>query len=96
MDSALELLGLIYKAKKLVLGEEILKQIKKVKLLIIASDISSNSRERFEKKCFYYKIEMIDCFTGEQLSNYLGKNNVKAIGITDLGFANSLKKKLEM
>ena len=94
MNDALGLLGLIYKAKKLVLGEEILKQISKVKLLIIASDISSASRSRFEKKCFYYDIEMIDCYNSKQISNSLGKNNVKVVGITDQGFVKSFKKKM--
>ena len=94
MDDALRLLGLAYKAKKIVLGEEVLEQLSKIRLLLIASDISEKSRERFEKKCHYYNIEHIDVFTAEQLSMALGKENVKVIGITDKGFVQSLKKKI--
>ena len=94
MDDALKLLGLAYKAKKIVLGEEVLEQLSKIRLLLIASDISEKSRERFEKKCHYYNIEHIDVFTAEHLSMALGKENVKVIGITDKGFVQSLKKKI--
>ena len=94
MDDFLNLLGLVYKAKKLVLGEEVLKQIDKVKLLIIASDISIKSKQRFEKKAHYYNIEIIDNYSAEQLSKCLGKKIVKAIGIVDQGFKQALLKKI--
>lgn len=94
MDSILTLLGLIYKAKKLVLGEEVLNRIKEVKLIFIASDISDKSRERFLKKCSFYNIQYIDSYSGEDLSFALGKNNVKVIGIIDKGFTKSIISKL--
>ena len=95
MDSVLNILGLAYKAKKAVLGEEVLNRISKVRLIFLASDLSEKSRERYEKKCFYYSIEHIDSYTGEQLSQALGRNNVKVIGITDEGFAGSVLKKIK-
>ena len=95
MDDVLSLLGLIYRAKKLKLGEEILESINKVKIMFIASDISEKSRIRYEKKCHHYGIEHIDIFDSEQLSKALGKNNVKVIGITDKGFADSISKKIK-
>ena len=94
MDDFLNLLGLVYKAKKLVLGEEVLKQIDKVKLLIIASDISIKSKQRFEKKAHYYNIEIIDNYSAEQLSKCLCKKIVKVIGIVDQGFKQALLKKI--
>ena len=94
MDSILKLLGLAYRARKTVLGEEVLKQIKKVKVLFIASDTSEKNRERYEKKCSFYKIPHIDQFEGSQLSEAIGKRNVKVIGITDRGFAETLLKKI--
>ena len=93
MDKMLTTLGLAYRAKKTVLGEEVLNQISNIKLMFIASDISEKSRERFEKKCSFYNIEHIDEFNGEQISNCLGKNNVKVIGIIDEGFKKSLLNK---
>ena len=92
MAEKLDLLGLAYRARRLVLGEEIFHQISKVRLIFLASDISQASRERFEKKCFYYHIEHIDDYCGEQLSAALGKQNVKAIGVIDEGFKNLLMK----
>ncbi|MBQ1347617.1 MAG: 50S ribosomal protein L7ae, partial [Erysipelotrichaceae bacterium] len=74
MADMLNTLGLAYRAKKVVLGEEVLNRIDKVKLMFIASDISEKSRERYEKKCHYYRIDHIDEFCGEQLSAALGKN----------------------
>ena len=92
MDKTLSTLGLAYRAKKLVLGEEVLNQISDVKLIIIANDISENSRERFLKKCNFYNIEYIDRFTSSEISNALGKNNVKVVGIIDEGFKETLLK----
>lgn len=93
MDRMLTTLGLAYRAKKTVLGEEVLNQISNIKLMFIASDISEKSRERFEKKCSFYNIEHIDELNSEQISNCLGKNNVKVIGIIDEGFKKSLLNK---
>ena len=92
MDKILTTLGLAYRAKKAVLGEEVLNKISKVKLLFIASDISAKSRDRFEKKCFHYQIAHIDEYSAEELSQALGKNNVRVIGITDEGFKDALLK----
>lgn len=95
MDEVLSLLGLAYKAKKIVLGEEIFNRINNVKLVFIASDISPKSLERYDKKCYYYNITHIDKYDSEELSKALGKNNVKTIGIIDEGFKNSILKKIE-
>ena len=92
MDKRLNNIGLAYRAKKTLLGEEVLNKISKVKLLFLASDISEKSKERFLKKCFFYNIEYIDIYSGEELSRIVGKNNVKVIGIIDDGFAKMLIK----
>ncbi|MDO4198579.1 MAG: ribosomal L7Ae/L30e/S12e/Gadd45 family protein [Erysipelotrichaceae bacterium] len=95
MDSVLNLLGLAYAARKTVLGEEVYNRIKNVKIIFIASDISEKSKERIDKKCFYYHIDSINCYSAEELSNAVGRNNVKLIGITDKGFSQSIKEKLK-
>ena len=93
MADALKTLGLAYRARKVVLGEEVLNRIGKVRLLVIASDISEKSRERYEKKCYYYGIDHVDDYSSAELSEALGKNNVKVIGILDEGFKDALLKK---
>lgn len=94
MNKALSLLGLIYRARKMLFGEEVLNNIKDVKLLILASDISDKSKERYLKKCTYYNIAYLNCFTAEQLAKAVGKKIVKVIGITDSGFKESLLKNI--
>lgn len=94
MDDVLQTLGFVRKAGKIILGEEVLKQASKIKLMFIASDISEKSRERLEKKCFYYQIKHVDSYTGKQLSDAIGRNNVKVLGIADRNFADMLNKKL--
>ena len=95
MDSVLKLLGLVYRAKKLVLGEEVLERISDVKLMFIASDSSEKSKERYLKKCHFYNIEYIDKYNSLDLSSSIGKNNVKLIGIIDEGFKKTLLKKIK-
>ena len=93
MDNKLNTLGLAFRAKKIILGEDILKSINKVKLIFIANDISVKSKERILKKCVYYNIDYVETFNSTELSNALGKNNIKLIGVIDEGFKNSLLNK---
>jgi ribosomal protein L7Ae-like RNA K-turn-binding protein len=96
MDDVLKILGMAYRAKKVVLGEEVLNRIRKVRIMFLASDLSDKSRERFEKKCYFYEIDHIDRYDCEELSKSIGRNNVKVIGITDQGFADSIRSKLQV
>lgn len=93
MDKTLSTLGICYRAKKLVLGEDVLNNLNTIKLMIIASDISDKSRIRFEKKCSSYNIDILDTYSSDELSNALGKSVVKIIGITDEGFKKSILNK---
>ena len=90
MDNVLQTLGLAYRAKKIIFGEEVLENINDVKLLIIASDSSYKTKERYLKKCSYYKIDYIDKFNSGEISNALGKDNIKIVGVIDEGFKKSL------
>ena len=95
MDDVLKLMGLIYRAHKMIFGEELIKNIKNVKLLFLASDISDKSRARYEKKCHFYNIDIIDIYSSEQLSDSIGKQNIKALGITDKGFKETILIKIK-
>ena len=94
MDNALNTIGLAYRARKIVLGEEVYHRIGKVRLIVTASDISEKSRERIDKKCHYYDIQNVDRFSCAELSSAIGRNNVKLIGIIDDGFKDLLLKNL--
>ena len=95
MDDVLKLMGLIYKAHKMIYGEELINRMKDVKLLFIASDISDKSRARLLKKCHFYDIDIIDKYSSDELSNSIGKENIKALGITDKGFKETILKKIK-
>jgi len=95
MDKILSLLGLINRANKTMLGDNCLDNMASLHYLFIASDISSKQKERYSKKCYFYKLESNDLYTSEELSKAIGKTNVKVIGITDKGFADSIKDKLK-
>lgn len=90
MDKTLNTLGIAARAKKLIYGSEMLKTFDKVKLLIIANDISIKSKERFMKKCHFYNVPVIEDYDSETISRALGKRNVKAVGLTDEGFKKTI------
>lgn len=92
----LNLLGLATRAGLLVSGEDIVIdaiQRKKAKIVFVGSDASDNTIDKFEKKCFYYNIEMNTMFTSEELSRSIGKTRM-VLAIIDPGFYKSIKKYL--
>ena len=94
MDKTLQLLSLIKKANKLITGEEFVTDAiksKKVFLVFLASDAGVNTTKKINDKTKYYNIPLIDSYTSLELSNAIGKKRM-VIGITDLGFATSIKK----
>ena len=95
MNNTLSLLGLIYRANKLYLGENCLDNISKVRYLFIASDASDSTKERYLKKCKYYNIPYNLQYPSQDLASALGKNNVKVIGVFDKGFTNVLLNKIK-
>ena len=66
---------------------------KKAKIVFIGSDASDNTVDKFQKKCFHYKIEVNTMFTSEELSRSIGKTRM-VLAIVDLGFYKSIKKYL--
>ena len=62
-EKALNLLGLAYRARKLINGDEVVTdnlQKGKCKMVIVARDASSRTIDKFQKKCFFYGTEQID------------------------------------
>ena len=95
-EKVLNLLGLATRAGLLVSGEDIVIdaiQKKKAKIVFIGSDASDNTVDKFQKKCFHYKIEVNTMFTSEELSRSIGKTRM-VLAIVDLGFYKSIKKYL--
>ncbi len=82
-------IGLAYRAKKIVLGEDdILTAIrqKKAKCVFIANDASDNTKKMYQDKCAFYEVQWHYLGTREQLGHALGKGERVAFALTDSGF----------
>ncbi|WP_368486803.1 L7Ae/L30e/S12e/Gadd45 family ribosomal protein [Spiroplasma sp. DGKH1] len=79
------LLGLSQKARKIITGQLLITAIKaqKVFLVITTGQIGTSQEKMFNQKCYYYKIPYFNRLDTEALSTAIGKQNCKAIGISD-------------
>lgn len=97
-SKALNLLGLAYKAKKIVNGEEnVIYALKsgKCKIVFVANDASLKTIDRIDKKCFFYNTLINKDFSTEELSKAIGRPLVKIMALTDQGFFEALSKLLK-
>lgn len=97
MKQWLGLLGLANKSGNVVTGQDnIINKIKKgiVKMVIVATDASDNTKKLYRDKCKYYNVLCIESGTIEELSNAIGKVNRVAVGICDDGFTKGLLAKI--
>ncbi len=95
-DKILNLLGLATRANKIVSGEDIVidaMRKKKAQIVFLGNDCSENTLDKFEKKCFYYKIELNTMFSSDELSHSIGKSRM-VLALVDPGFYKSIKKYL--
>ena len=93
----MNLIGLIYKAKKLEIGmDNVIDSIKEGNcyLVIYAEDIGSNSLKKIKKICQANGIKIMQGKNKRIIGEYLGKRPVGLIGITDPNFASKLTRSL--
>lgn len=98
MNKVLNLLGIARRAGKLVMGTDSLLNTlpsKKIKLIMMANDVSESTYDKIDKKAYYYKVPVINKFSTEELSQALGVSSIKIIGIIDEGFVKSILKEIE-
>lgn len=98
MKKALNLLGLMTRAGKIITGEDLLikgLQDKSIKLVLITEDCGKNTRKKILDKSSYYGVETITAFKISDISASIGKENRVAIGITDKGFSDKLKQLIQ-
>ena len=94
MQKVLQLLGLAFRAKKVISGEDFcIEAIRKgeAKYLFLASDAGINTTKRITDKANYYKVSVDNSYTSQELSTAIGKNNRMVVAITDSGFAKKIK-----
>ena len=93
------LLGLCQKAGKLVSGEFAVENaIKSGKacMVIVSRDASDNTGKKFRDKCDYYEVPFYMFGDKEKLGHAIGKEVRTSIAITDVGFAKTLQKNLQL
>src|SRR5690625_1966797 len=90
----LNIVGLAYRARKCVTGEDTIVQHirnKNVKLVLIANDISEQTKKKYTDKCKTFHVPYIEVDDRVTLGNAIGKSARVAIAILDEGFATKLQ-----
>ncbi len=83
------------RAGKLVTGDEgVLKAVRsgEAKLVIIAEDASDNTRKKFQDKCRFYGVPLMEMGSKAELGGSIGKEMRVILGVLDRGFAQMLQK----
>ncbi len=90
------LLGLATCSRNLVSGESVLISIKNKSacLVIICEDASENTRKKLIDKCTFYNVDYVIFGSSDKMSKSIGKNNRKAVSITNKNFAKKIKEKI--
>ncbi len=89
------LMGFASKSGNISSGQEqVIRSVRmgKAKLVIMALDVSDNSRKMLKDKCKYYGVELIEIMEREEISKCIGKKNKTCVSINDSGFAESIMK----
>ena len=63
-------------------------------VVILASDVSDNTRKKFSNMCEFYETPIFFYSTKDELGHAMGKEMRASLAITDSGFAKSLTKLL--
>lgn len=97
-DNVLRMAGLAMKAGRVVSGEFMTESAVKsggAYLVIIAQDVSENTRKKFRNMCEYYKVPLREYATKDELGHSLGKEFRASLAVTDEGFAQAILKKMD-
>ena len=94
------MLGFAMRAGKLVIGtDQICKSMARgaVKLVVISSDASDNTKKKLTVKSDYYGVSVVEAqIDAARLGSLLGKTYAPAaVAVTDDGFAAEIKKAVE-
>lgn len=65
----------------------------RVRLAVLASDASENTKKRITNACAYHKIPLITALDSERLGKISGRSApISAVGITDKGLCEAIEK----
>ncbi len=96
--NTLGVIGLAARARGIAIGtNQVLEAIrgKKAKLVLIASDVSDNTRKNLTDKSVYYSTPLtVADITAEELGRAVGHSNTAAIAFTDINFVKAYEKSM--
>ena len=87
------LLGLAYRARKVVSGEETVLQTirkQKAKAVLLAGDASERTRKTITDKCRFYRVPLLIVTDRTTLGSAIGKRERVVAAVTDQGFGEKL------
>jgi len=97
-QNTLGVIGLAARARGIAIGSnQVLEAIrgKKAKLVLIANDVSDNTKKNLTDKATYYSAKfMVADVTAEELGKAVGHSNTAAIAFTDINFVKAFEKSL--
>jgi len=94
-EKLLSTIGLAQRASLITSGEEmVLEAIRKgrTRLVFLAQDAGPSTTKRVTDKSTFYAVPLLNCLTGDELSNAIGKNNRKVLCVNDPKMAALLNK----
>ena len=87
------LINFAIRAKKYTIGENVVFSKKgKVKLALLASNASDNTKKRYTDKLIFNQIPFVEYSTKEEIGNLLNKKEVAILGITEVNISKEIKK----
>lgn len=92
-DKFLQFLGIVKKSGNLVEGynkcEEII-QKQKLFLVIISTDCSINTKEKFIRLCTNNEVPYVVSYSGENLGNAIGRAEINLLGVLNKNMSDNL------
>ena len=97
-NKVLSLLSIAARGRNLVSGEfavESTVKADKAFLVVIAADVSDNTKKMFTNMCDFYQVPLFTYGTKEELGHAIGKEFRAYLAVTDEGLAKTIIHKLE-
>ena len=98
MDNVLRAIGLAVRAGKVVSGEFMTENAVKsgsAALVVIAQDVSENTRKKFRNMCEFYEVPIREYADKDALGHSIGKEFRASLAVTDEGRAQAILKKMD-
>ena len=89
----MSLLGLAYRARKVISGEElVIKEIRsrRAKIVLLSKDASVNTEKKVTDKCHFYNVPICRVENRTMLGEAIGKDSRVVVSVQDNGFAKKL------